>query len=93
MEKEQLFIQQCFLGACYVLGTIQAIGHIVVNKIKSLASWSPHSNGENKQTKSSQTNQNRYNEKDVRNTIKRKKKKKLEQSEGTDKDGEMCYQT
>ena len=43
-------------------------------------------------TNSSQTNQNRYNEKDVRNTIKRKKKK-LEQSEGPDKDGEMCYQT
>ena len=55
-------------------------------QIKSLTSGSPHSNGENH---SSQINQNGYNEKDTRNTI--EKKKKLEQSEGTDKDGETFH--
>ena len=58
-------------------------------QIKSLTSGSPHSNGENH---SSQINQNGYNEKDTRNTIE-KKKKKLEQSEGTDKDGETFHRT
>lgn len=81
MEKEQLFIQQCFLNACRVLGAVPGTGHRAVNKTKSLTSWSPHSNGENN---SSQINQNGYNEKDKRNII----KKKLEQSEGTDNDGE-----
>lgn len=65
--------QQCFLNACYVLGTIPGTGHTAVNKITSLTSWSPHSNGEND---SSQINQNGYNEKDKRNIILKKARAK-----------------
>lgn len=88
MEKEQLFIQQCFPNACYVLGTIPGTGHTAVSKS------SPWPRGAHiLMGKQQFTNKPKWIQWKGYEKHHKKKKKKLEQNEGTDKDGETFYQT